>query len=162
MPQEGSGGTEHLGAAITRAQHVQALDVAVHDCYQRVVQVGEGARRLARCPDALICGRRRVLAQDIVPAAARHPLHDDEGIGRFQAGAEYLHAVRVVDLREMSAGDKKIRRRERRVDSVTACLAHSRHFPLEIIQVARVESDFDSRAFHGGLGAVVERPQYNA
>ena len=68
------------------------------DSNQQVVQVGQGAGRFARCPDALICGRRGVLCQRVVLAAARHPLHDDEGVGRFQARAEYLHAVRVVDL----------------------------------------------------------------
>ena len=98
----GGGGAGHLGAAVARAQNVEALDVAVDDADQQVVQVGEGAGSFARCPDALICGRGRVLCQRVVPAAARHPLHDDEGVGRFQAGAEYLHAVRVVDLGDMS------------------------------------------------------------
>ena len=72
------------------------------DSNQQMVQVGEGAGSFARCPDALICGRGRVLSQRVEPAAARHPLHDDEGVGRFQAGAEYLHTVRVVDLGDMS------------------------------------------------------------
>jgi hypothetical protein len=74
----------------------------VDDADQQVVQVRERAGRFARCPDALIRGRRGVLCQSVVPAAARHPLHDDEGVGRFQAGAEYLNAVRVVDLSGMS------------------------------------------------------------
>ena len=97
----GGGGAGHLGAAVARAQNVEALDVAVDDADQLVVQVGEGAGRLARRPDALVCGGGEILCESVVPAAARHPLHDDEGVGRFQAGAEYLHAVRVVDLHEM-------------------------------------------------------------
>ncbi len=100
---------EHLGAAVARAQHVQALDVAVHDSYKRVVQIGESACSFARCSDALVCRRGRVIAQSIEPAAAVHPLHDDEGVGRFQAGAEYLDAVRVVHLRGLSAAAKQRR-----------------------------------------------------
>ena len=99
----GGVGAGHLGAAVARAQNVEALDVAVDDADQLVVQVGEGAGRLARCPDALVCGGGGILSQSVVPAAARHPLHDDEGVGRFQARAEYLHAVRVVHLHKLSA-----------------------------------------------------------
>jgi hypothetical protein len=81
----------------------------VKDADQQVVQVGQGAGRFARCPDALIRGRRGVLCQSVVPAAVCHPLHDDEGVGRFQARAEYLHAVRVVDLSDMSEDGATIR-----------------------------------------------------
>ena len=102
----GGGGAGHLGAAVARAQNVEALDVAVDDADQLVVQVGEGAGRLARRPDALVCGGGGFSCESVVPAAARHPLHDDEGVGRFQAGAVYLHAVRVVDLGKLSAGGR--------------------------------------------------------
>ena len=84
----GSGGAGYLGAAVARAQHVVALDVAVDDADEQVVQVGEGARSLTRSPDALVCGRGELLSQRVEPAAARHPLHDDEGVGRFQTRSE--------------------------------------------------------------------------
>ena len=139
----------HLGAAVARAQNVEALDVAVDDADQLVVQVGEGAGRLARRPDALVCGRGELLSQRVEPAAARHPLHDDEGVGRFQAGAEYLHAVRVIHLQKMSENGA--------ISGRTACIArleHGRDFLGELLQVASVESDFDFGSFHGGFGSV--------
>ena len=139
----------HLAAAVARAQNVEALDVAVDDSNQQMVQVGEGARGLARCPDALICGRGRVLSQRVEPAAARHPLHDDEGVGRFQARAEYLNAVRVIHLRKMSEIGATSGR-----TACIVCLEHSRDFLGELLQVARVESDFDLGSFHGGFGSV--------
>jgi hypothetical protein len=46
--QGGGSGVGHLGAAVARAQNVEALNVAVDDADQQVVQVGEGAGRLAR------------------------------------------------------------------------------------------------------------------
>jgi hypothetical protein len=42
-----------------------------------------------------------------------------------------------------------------------AYLAHSCRFQRKLLQVARVESDFDSGPLDGGLGAVVECPQDN-
>ena len=96
------------------------------DADQQVVQVGEGAGRFARCPDALICGRGRVLCQRVVPAAACHPLHDDEGVGRFQAGAEYLHTVRVVDLSGVSEDGATSKKHAPR-------LYHGHHFLGELL-----------------------------
>jgi len=90
--------TAHLGAAAACEQHVQALDVAVDDAYQCVVQVCKRARSLARSLDAVVGRGGGVEAQGIVPAAALHPLHHDEGVARFKAGAEDLHAVRVIHL----------------------------------------------------------------
>ena len=139
----------HLAAAVARAQNVEALDVAVDDSNQQMVQVGEGAGSFARCSDALICGRGRVLSQRVEPAAARHPLHDDEGVGRFQARAEYLNAVRVIHLRKMSENSAKSER-----NACIARLEHGRDFLGELLQVARVESDFDLGSFHGGFGSV--------
>ena len=46
--------TAHLGAAAACEQHVQALDVAVDDAYQCVVQVCKRARSLARSLDAVV------------------------------------------------------------------------------------------------------------
>ena len=90
-------------------------------------------------------------------ATARHALHDDEGVGRFQAQAEYVEAVRVVDMGKLSAGG----RTSSGVEGV-AGLEHGGHFLSELLQLARVESDFDFRSLHGGFSPVVQRAQHNA
>ena len=125
------------------------------DADQHVVQVGQGAGRFARCPDALIRGRRGVLCQSVVSAAACHPLHDDEGVVRFQAGAEYLIAVRVVDLSGMSQDGATSREHIPR-------LYHGHHFLGELLQLSWIQSDFDFGSLHGGFSPVVERAQNNA
>jgi hypothetical protein len=156
----GGGGAGYLGAAVARAQNVESLDIAVYDADQHVMQVGEGADSLTRCPDALIRGRRGFICQRVEPAAARHPLHDDEGVGLFQARAEYLNAVGVVDLRKLSAMLQAARRAVRTMR--VARLEHGRHFLSELLQLARIESDFYFRSLDGGFSPVVERAQHNA
>jgi hypothetical protein len=52
----------YLGAAVAHEQHVEALDVAVDDADQGVVQVLHRRRYLAHGPDALVRGRRGVAA----------------------------------------------------------------------------------------------------
>ena len=141
----------HDGLLAVQDHDVLGLQVAVHSGVPAdgTVQVGQGAGCFARCPDAMICGKGRVLSQRVEPAAARHPLHDDEGVGRFQARAEYLHAVRVIHLQKMSENGA--------ISGRTACIArleHGRDFLGELLQVARVESDFDLGSFHGGFGSV--------
>jgi hypothetical protein len=43
-----------------------------------------------------------------------------------------------------------------------ARLEHGGHFLRELLQLARIESDFDFRSLDGGFGPVEERAQYNA
>ena len=143
---------EHLAAAVARAQHVQALYVAVDDVGQ--VQVINRRRRLARGSQARVRSGRRIAAQTVVPAATRHPLHDDKGVRRLQAGAEDLHAVRVVHLHALSHCRLAIFGRAPHP-------GHGCHFMREAFKIARVERDLVLGTLQRDFGSVLERAQHD-
>jgi hypothetical protein len=81
-----------LGGAAQAQKYVHALDVAVDDAAR--VQIIESRRHLSNARQALP-RKQLFIAEFVVDGAADHPLHEDEGVVRLHAHAEYSDAARV-------------------------------------------------------------------
>jgi hypothetical protein len=108
-------------------KHVHALDIAVYNA--KGVQVIDSRRHLSNARQAL--PRKQIfIAEFLEDGASTNPLHEDEGVVRLQAHAEYCDAARVAH---------------------PALHLHLRH---EVPQVALRESNLRFRLFQRKSGAV--------
>ena len=147
----------HLAAAVASAQNVEAFDVAMYDADQHMVQVGEGARSLARCPDALICwggGSSPSASYQLPPDIHSMTMKGSDAFKlplNIFTQCGWFTCTSCQKMAQQAGHMKRIAR-----------LEHGRHFLGELLQVTCVESDFGLGAFDSGFGPVQERAQHNA